>query len=80
MRGRKKPSPIFLRATDRIDHRADGAFAICARDVDDTRIVKIDVQLGDQPLDVFQAELDPEALKAVEPGERLFIIHDAEEK
>jgi hypothetical protein len=31
------------------------------------------VQLREKSADIFQAELDPEALKAVEPGERLFV-------
>jgi hypothetical protein len=38
------------------------------------------MQFSDQASDVFQTELDPEALKAVEPGERLFVLHDTEEK
>jgi hypothetical protein len=49
------------------------------------------MQLDDEPLNIFQAELDPEALKAVEPGEGFFVrsrrlppwrdhIHDTEEK
>ena len=38
------------------------------------------MQLGDESPDIFQAELDTEALKAVEPGERLFVIHDREAK
>jgi hypothetical protein len=62
-----------LRATDRIDHRADRAFSVGARDVNDARAAKIDIQFGNQTLDIFQAEFDPEALKAVEPGKRLGI-------
>jgi hypothetical protein len=49
------------------------------------------MQLGNQTLDIFQAEFDPEALKAVEPGEGFFVrsrrfppwrdhVHDTEEK
>jgi len=41
--------------------------------VNHATLVKIDVELREEPPDVFQAELDPEALKAVEPGERLLI-------
>src|SRR5436190_22513208 len=35
VRGCEKAGPISLRATDRIDHGANGAFAVCAGDVDD---------------------------------------------
>src|ERR1700730_3773966 len=80
VRGGKQAGGIFCRTTDRIDHCADGAFAVCARDVYDPRFTGIDLQLGDQSPNVIQAELDPEALKAVEPGERLFILHDTDEK
>ena len=48
--------------------------------MDDTRAGKIDMQLGNESPDVLQSELDPEALKAVEPGERLRVVHCAEEK
>src|SRR6266705_3509423 len=36
--------------------------------------LQINVQLADETLDVLQPELDPEALKAIEPGERLRVI------
>src|SRR5437867_991500 len=35
VRGCKKPDAISSHATDRIDHCANGAFAVCAGDVDD---------------------------------------------
>src|SRR4030095_15920425 len=79
VRGRKQTGAISLCTADRIDHGANGAFAVCARDVNDlakdfwrgactpqTEFVK-------QTLDVFQAELDPEALEAVKPGERFLV-------
>jgi len=31
------------------------------------------MQLGDKSPNIFQAKLNPEALKAIEPGERLFV-------
>src|ERR1700730_1628177 len=34
---------------------------------------QIEMQLRDQALDIFQAKLDTEAVKAVEPGERFLI-------
>ena len=80
VRGGKKTGAIFLRAADRIDHRANGAFAVGAGDMNDARAGQIDMQLVDQSPDVFQSELDAEALKAVEPGERLPVVHCVEEK
>jgi hypothetical protein len=38
------------------------------------------MHLGNQMPNVFQPEFDPEALKAVKPGERLSVLHDTEEK
>jgi hypothetical protein len=38
------------------------------------------MQFGDESLDIFQPELDPEALEAVEPGERLAVVHGATDK
>src|ERR1043166_2056209 len=73
VRGDKEAGPIFCGATDRVDHRADGGFCVWARDVDDPRIAKIDIDLGDEAPNIFEPEFDPEALKAVEPGERLFV-------
>jgi hypothetical protein len=48
--------------------------------VDDPDAAKIDTKNGDEPLDIFEPEFDPEALKAVEPGERLWIVHGTTEK
>ena len=80
VRGGEQTGAIFLRATDRIDHGANRAFAVGAGDMNDARAGQIDMQLVDQPPDVFQSELDAEALKAVEPGERLPVVHCVEEK
>ena len=41
--------------------------------MNDARIAKIDMQLRDQSPNIFQPEFDPEALKAVKPGERLLV-------
>ena len=38
-----------------------------------TGVAKIDMKRRDEPPDIFQAELDPEALEAIQPGERLFV-------
>ena len=35
VRGSEETGAISLRATDRIDHGANGAFAVCAGDMDD---------------------------------------------
>ena len=80
VRGDKKAGPIFFGATDRIDHRADRPLAVGAGHVNNARAAKIDMHLGNQTPNIFQTKLDPEALKAVEPGERLFVLHDTEEK
>src|SRR5207249_8881534 len=76
---RRPPNPvsritISVRAADRIDHGADGAFAVGAGDVNHATPVKIDVELREEPPDVFQTKLDPKALKAVEPGQRLSVV------
>jgi hypothetical protein len=67
-----------LCATDRIDHGANGAFAIRSGDVNDFPWSSFqDVTLRkffEQALDVFQTELDSETLEAVKPTERLTII------
>src|SRR4030095_6082027 len=73
VRGCEQAGRISLCATDRIDHGANGAFAVCAGDVNDFAVAKIDAQLSDESLDIFQAQFDPEALEAVEPCERVFI-------
>src|SRR6266478_1276320 len=75
VRGDKKTGPIFLGATDRIDYRADRPLAVGAGHVNDARVGNADIQFTDQASDVFQPELDPKALKAVEPGERLSVLH-----
>jgi hypothetical protein len=31
------------------------------------------VRRGEKPLNIFQPEFDPEALKPIKPGERLFV-------
>src|SRR5437016_11903030 len=73
VRGREEAGAMSLRVTDRIDHGANGALAVCSGHVNDASSAKIHMQLGKESPDVFQAKLDAEALKAVEPGERLFV-------
>src|SRR5262249_18833809 len=80
VRGYEEAGPMFSRPANRIDHRANGAFAVRASDVNDARVAKIDIKRADQSANIFETEFDPEALKAVEPGERLFVGHDAFEK
>jgi hypothetical protein len=36
--------------------------------MDDLGAAKIDMQCGDKSLDIFEAELDAEALETIEPG------------
>jgi hypothetical protein len=69
-----------LRTQDRINHCANGAFSIRPGDVDDPGAAKSDTKDGDEPPDIFEPEFDPEALKAVEPGERPWVIHGTTEK
>ena len=73
VRGCEEAGAMSLRATDRIDHGANGAFAVCSGHVNDASSAKIHMQLCKESPDVFQAKLDAEALKAVKPGERLFV-------
>ena len=80
VRGSEKTGAISSGAADRIDHRANRAFAVCAGDMDDTGLAKIDIQFAEQALNVFEPELDPEALRAVKPGQRFPVIHGADEK
>ena len=67
----EEPSPVAGGAAKGIEHRADGAFAIRARDMDDAFV---QARRKAEPLEeaaaVFEAELDPEALGVEEPGER----------
>jgi hypothetical protein len=42
--------------------------------MDDSGAAKIDMKRSDEPLDIFQPKFDPEALKAVKPRERLFVL------
>src|SRR6266576_6083984 len=86
VRGYEQAGAIPLRATDGIDHGADGALAVCARDVDDfgCRGVRRGERLAfdtnaattfvQQPSDIFETQFDPEALEAVKPGEPLLVI------
>jgi hypothetical protein len=43
VRGSKKTGAVSVRAADRIDHRANGAFAIRPGDVDNVAVAKIDL-------------------------------------
>ncbi len=48
--------------------------------MNNARAAKIDMRLSNQTPNIFQPEFDPEALKAVKPGERLSVLHGTEEK
>jgi hypothetical protein len=74
VRGCEQTRSISLCAQNRIDHGANGPFTIRAGDMDDAARTKIDVQLGDQSPNIFQAELDAEALEAIEPDKCLFVL------
>src|SRR5205814_1083406 len=93
VRGGEEAGAIAPRATDRIDHGANGAFAVCACDVDDSKYrgaslgerrafaaANAATTVVEQTPDVFQAKFDPKALKAIKPGERLPIVHGVIEK
>jgi len=80
VRGGKETGAKVRGAADGIDHRADGAFAVGAGDVDDPLTFSRNVQLAQQALDIFEPELDPETLRSVEPGQRLTIVHCEFEK
>src|SRR6266496_2708058 len=79
VRGREQAGAISLCPADRINHGANRAFAVRSRDVNDLKCIsarRVERRAFDtnaattfveQTLDVFQAELDSEALKAVEP-------------
>src|SRR6266498_5108437 len=79
VRGCEQAGTISLCVANRIDHGANRAFAIRSRDVNDLECrgacakrrafdTNAATTFVEQTLDVFQAELDSEALKAVEPG------------
>src|SRR5438874_7254127 len=83
VRGSEEAGAISPRATDRIDHGANGAFAVGAGDVDDSKcrgatlgerrasaVANAATTSVEQAPDVFQAKLNTEALEAVKPGER----------
>src|SRR5205823_2597883 len=65
----------FLRAADRIKHRADGAFAIRSGDVDEPLLAPVPAERIEQTADIFQPELDAVKLRRVEPRERLPVVH-----
>jgi hypothetical protein len=71
--GDEKTGAVVRRAANGIDHGADRAFAVGAGHVDDSLIFSRNVQVAEQALDIFEPELDPEALGSVKPGERLVI-------
>src|SRR5207237_6353849 len=85
VRRREQSGAISLCATNRIDHGTNGALTIGSSDVNDLArnggfgVAEADLKIAppgksvEQALDVFQAELDPEALQAVKPGERFMV-------
>jgi hypothetical protein len=73
VRRREQTGAITLCPQDRIDHCANGTFAIGPSHMDDSGAAKIDMKRSDEPLDIFQPKFDPEALEAIEPSERFFI-------
>src|SRR5438874_12600226 len=72
VRRREQASAISLGPANRIDHGANGALAVCACHMNDLEGTGA-TTFVEQPLDVFQAELDPEALQAVKPGQRFMV-------
>src|SRR6266566_6375127 len=81
VRGYEQTGAITLRATDGIDHGANGALTVRAGDVDDlNRSVRgacapqaLQAELVEQTLDIFQPQLNAEALQTIQPRERLFV-------
>src|SRR5207249_9206119 len=73
VRRSEKTGAISVCAQNRINHGTNGAFAIRPSDVNHSASPKIDMQLGDKSPNIFQAKLNSEALKAIEPGERLCV-------
>src|SRR5436305_5914698 len=73
VRGCEQAGAIFSCPEDRIDHRANRTFAVRSSNVNDPAVAKLDLKRGDEPLDIFQAELDPEALEAIQPDESLLV-------
>jgi hypothetical protein len=69
-----------LRAQNRIDHRADRAFPVCAGDVNDAELSISRAERLEQTQAIFKAELDSKTLETVEPGERLAVVHDTTAK
>src|SRR6266404_1520955 len=78
VRGGEQAGAMSVGATDRIHHGANGALAVCAGDVNDFECrgacakrrafdTNAATTFVEQSPDVFQAELDAEALEAVEP-------------
>src|ERR1700676_2369320 len=65
VRGGEEAAAIALCARDRIDHGANGAFTVRARDMNDARFRQIDTQLVNQALDILETEFDPETLQRV---------------
>ena len=82
VRGYEQTGAIALRATDGIDHGANGALTVGASDVDDFECRSVrrasDTNAAttfvEQTLDIFQAKLNAEALQTIQPGERLLVI------
>src|SRR5262249_39197915 len=86
VRGDKEAGAISLRATDGIDHSANGPLTVCAGDVDDFGCRKARcgerrafdtnaaTTFADQPPNVFETKFNPKTLEAVKPGERLLVI------
>jgi hypothetical protein len=73
VRGGEEARAVTLRAADRVDHRADGAFAVRASDVDDSLFFIRNVERSKQAPDALQPELNSEQLRAEQPRERLAV-------
>src|SRR5436853_6510214 len=82
VRGYEQTGAIALRATDGIDHGANGTLTVGASDVDDFKCrgarrgdrrafdTNAPTTFIEQALDIFQAQLNAEELQTIQPGER----------
>src|SRR5262249_38655694 len=87
VRGDEQAGAKSLRATDGVDHGANGSFTVCAGHMDDFgcrgarrcarwafAAANVAATFVEQAPSVFESQFDPEALETVKPGERLFVI------
>jgi hypothetical protein len=80
VRGGEEAALPAVSATNRVDHGADGSFAVGPCNVNDPLLPARHFQLAQEALDVLEPELDSETLGSVKPGERFAVGHWLVEK